>query len=109
MDITLPSIPAGITVLLALLAPYAAAIINNPRWPSSARKLVSIVVSIVLAGIVMAGYYVTTGDLLPDWPALVLLAIVVMQASYALLVKQSAAKLERSTSSSTGQIGPNAD
>lgn len=99
MDITLPTIPAGVLVLLALVAPYAVAAINGAlpfiRKPWQ-KKLVAVVVSLVLTAVVLAFYFVYTGDTVPDWPVLVLLAIVVAQTSYSLVTKQTATAVERS-------------
>lgn len=98
MDITLPTIPAGVLVLLALAAPYVQALIQRPKWSPTVKKILAVVIPIVLTAIVLAFYYVYTGDAVPAWPALTLLAIVVAQASYALVTKDSAAALERRTS-----------
>ncbi|MDA4893035.1 hypothetical protein PFZ55_39855 [Streptomyces sp. MS2A] len=95
MDITLPTIPAGVLVLLALAAPYLQAIIQRPTWSPTVKRILAVVLAVVLAGIVLAFYYVYTGDTIPDWPVLVLLAIIVAQASYALLTKPSAVIVER--------------
>ena len=97
MPIELPAIPAGILTLLALLAPYAIAIINRPHWSAPAKKVVSIVVAVVLAVIVLTGYYLYTGDVVPSWPALVLLAILVVQASYSLVTRSTAKRIETAT------------
>lgn len=97
MDITLPTIPAGVLTLLALLAPYAIAIINRPGWSTNTKRVVSIAVAIILAAIVLIGYFLITRDVIPDWPVLVLLTIIVVQASYALITKSTATQLERST------------
>ena len=101
MDITLPTIPAGVLVLLALLAPYLQAIIQRPTWRPWVKRVLAIVLALVLAGVVLAFYYVYTGDVVPDWPVVVLLAIVVAQASYGLLTKTTAAAVER-----TVNVGP---
>lgn len=85
MEIALPVIPAGVLTLLSFFAPYAIALINHPGWKSGSKRLVAIVVSIVLALIVLVGYYLMTGDMLPSWPVLVLLAIIVTQAAFTLL------------------------
>lgn len=85
MNIELPAIPAGVLTLLAFFAPYAIALINSPHWKAGSKRLVAIVVSIVLALIVLVGYYLMTGDILPSWPVLVLLAITVTQAAFTLL------------------------
>ena len=94
MSINLPAIPAGILTLLAFFAPYAIAIINHPSWDPKWKRLVAIVVSIVLALVVMVLYYLMTGDLIPQWPVLLLLAIVVAQAAYALVLKPTAKSVE---------------
>lgn len=101
MNIELPTIPAGVLVLLALVAPYAVAALNG--WLPFIRKpwqkkAVSVVVSAVLTAAVLAFYYVYTGDVIPQWPVLVLLAIVVAQASYALVTKGTASAVERAAS-----------
>ncbi len=101
MNIELPTIPAGVLVLLALVAPYAVAALNGALpfvtkpWQ---KKAVSVVVSAILTAAVLAFYYVYTGDVVPAWPVLVLLAIVVAQASYALVTKASAAAIEQRAS-----------
>ncbi|MFF3029157.1 hypothetical protein [Microbacterium sp. NPDC057944] len=98
MDITLPTIPAGMLVLLGLLAPYVVGILNGALpfvqkpWQ---RKTLAIIFAVVLAGVVLAFYYAYTGDVIPQWPVLVLLAIVVVQASYALIAKSTASALEQ--------------
>ena len=94
MNIALPAIPAGILTLLAFFAPYAIAIINHPSWDPKWKRLVAIIVSVVLALVVMVLYYLMTGDLIPQWPVLLLLAIVVTQAAYALVLKPSAKSVE---------------
>lgn len=96
MPIELPAIPAGMLVLMGLFAPYAIALINHPGWAPKWKKLVSIVVSLLLAAIVIAIYYFTTGDVIPDWPMLLLLSVLVVQTSYGLLLKKSATEVERS-------------
>lgn len=101
MNIELPTIPAGVLVLLALVAPYAVAALNGALpfvkkpWQ---KKAVAIIVAALLTAAVLAFYYAYTGDVIPQWPVLVLLAIVVAQASYALVTKSTAAALERSAS-----------
>ena len=59
---------------------------------------------LALAGVVLAFYYVYTGDVVPDWPVLVPLAIIVAQTSYGLITRETAAKVERTLN--PGPIGP---
>jgi hypothetical protein len=102
-DIAIPTIPVGILVLLNFFAPYATAVAIDPRWPAARKKLVAIVVSVVLAVVVILFAW-WLGSPIPAWPVLVLLAVVISQASYALIVKQSADALASSTG--TGASGP---
>lgn len=98
MEINLPVIPAGILTLLSLLAPYVIAIINRPTWSASTKRVVSVAASVILAAVVILGYFWYTRDVVPDWPVLILLAIVVVQASYALVTKDAgAARVEART------------
>lgn len=101
MDITLPTIPAGVLVLLALAAPYVQALIQRPTWSATVKKVVAVAVAIVLTAVVLLFYYVYTGDTVPAWPVLILLAIVVAQASYTLVTKNTATALEQRTSPPT--------
>lgn len=97
MDITLPAIPAGILTLLATFAPYAIAALNGALgWvkSSAAKKVVTVVVAVLLAAIVTFLYYAWTGDAIPAWPVMIVLSLLVVSASYALLVKKSASKVE---------------
>ena len=87
MEIVIPVIPAGVLTLLAFFAPFAIAIINHPGWKAGSKRLVAIVTSIVLGLVVLGFYYLLTGDTPPGWPWLILLTIVVTQATYALLRK----------------------
>jgi peptidoglycan/LPS O-acetylase OafA/YrhL len=105
MDITLPTIPAGVLVLLALLVPYLQAIIQRPSWRPWVKRVIAVALALILAAVVLAFYYVYTGDVVPGWPVLVLLAIVVAQASYAMLTRDTAATLER-TLNAGSNIGP---
>lgn len=93
MEIVIPVIPAGVLTLLAFFAPFAIAIINHPGWKAGSKRLVAIVTSIVLGLVVLGFYYLVTGDTPPGWPWLILLAIVVTQAAYALL-RKSASEVE---------------
>ena len=104
MEIELPAIPAGVLTLLALIAPYFQALIQRPSWKPAIKKVIAVVLAIVLTAIVLWFYFVYTGDVVPAWPVLALLAIVVAQASYSLFTRTSAAALERAT---TPTIVPN--
>lgn len=98
MDITLPTIPAGVLVLLAIASPYVQALIQRPSWPANVKKIVAVVLAIVLTVVVLLFYYVYTGDTVPAWPVLALLAIVVAQTSYTFVTKGTATALEQRTS-----------
>lgn len=96
MSIELPTIPAGVLTLLAVFAPYAIALINSPKWSAGSKRFMSVAVSIGLALIAIVGYYLITREPLvwENWPMLVLLFVIVAQASYALVTKPSASKVE---------------
>ncbi len=103
MDLTIPTAPAGVLALLAFFGPYAVAFLNGalPFVKTAAqRKLVTLIVAVLLTAIVLVVYYAITGDTIPQWPTFVLLAIVVISASYSLVTKSSASKLEAKFDSS---------
>ena len=97
MNIELPTIPAGVMVLLGFFAPYAVALVNRPEWSAWHKRLISVAVNAMLAVVALGGYYVITKEPVPEWPQLVLLAIVVSQAAYALLLKPTAVALEQTS------------
>lgn len=103
MDINMPAVPLGILTLLSLFAPYAVSFINHRRWAPSSKRLVAIVTSLVLALIVIALYYLMTGEPPMDWPYMLVLAVLVTQTSYSLLLKPSATIVE--ARAGTGSVG----
>lgn len=100
MDIELPAIPTGVLVLLGIVSPWGQALLQRFVDVSPlVKKIISVLLSILLTAVVLAFYYVYTGDTVPGWPVLVLLTIVVAQATYALIARDAgAAELERRTS-----------
>lgn len=105
MNITLPEIPLGILALLAFFGPYLVAFLNGvlpfvkEPWQ---KKVVTVVVSILLAAVVILFYYFMTGDVLPSWPAFVILSLLVVSASYAFITKKSATKVEVASTADGG-------
>lgn len=95
---TIPEVPAAIVAILGLLAPYAVALVNRPEWTVAVKRIVSVVVPVVLAAIALVLFYATTGEPVPEWPQLVIIAVVVTQASHALIARESADKVEKATS-----------
>lgn len=95
MDITIPEVPAGILTLLSFFAPYAIALVNRPTWSASAKRLMSVGVSVLLAAAVWVLYFAITGDGLTDWPKMIILAVVITQASYALVTEESSKAVSR--------------
>lgn len=99
MDIAIPVAPLGIITLLGFFAPYAVGPLNGilPFVTKPVhRKLVSIAVAVVLAVVVMVFYFSITREPVTDWWLFTLLAIVVVNASYALITRDLGAKqLER--------------
>lgn len=108
MNIILPEIPAGVLVLLAFFAPYAIGALNGAlpfvtkAWQ---KKLVTVVVAILLAVIVLAFYYFMSGDIVPSWPVFIILSLLVTSASYALVTKTSATKVEQAVSTPDDGVG----
>jgi hypothetical protein len=98
MEITIPAIPIGLLTLLGFLTPLAVALVTKPAWTAAQRKIVSIIISALLAAVALILYYAISHDPLPEWPLLVLLAIVVAQASYTLVLKGAADRIDQATS-----------
>lgn len=98
MDIAIPAAPLGVLTLLSFFAPYAVGALNGAlpfvKTPWQ-KKVVSIVVAVVLATIVMVFYYAITKEPITDWWLFTLLAIVIVNASYALVTRSSASAVER--------------
>jgi hypothetical protein len=92
-EFALPTVPAVITLLLNFFAPYAVALVVDPAWPAKYKKLVAIITSLVLSAVVLIFAVLVGGYVMPAWPVLALLAIAVAQASYDLVLKQSANRL----------------
>ncbi len=98
MDIAIPAAPLGVLTLLGFFAPYAVGALNGvlsfvkKPWQ---KKAVSISVALVLAAIVIVFYYAITGDAVANWWIFALLAIVIVNASYALITRSSASAIER--------------
>lgn len=104
MELTIPAIPAAVIVLLNFFAPYAVAVAVRPEWPTRYKKLVAVIVSAVLAVVVLALAFFGFGVEVPEWPALILVAVSVSQASYDLVLRRSADRLSAATSSPPPQL-----
>jgi hypothetical protein len=98
-SISIPAVPIGILTLLGFLTPLAIAVVTNPAWSAAQRKIVSIITSIALAAGALVLYFALTHEPIPEWPLLVLLSLVVAQASYTLVLKGVADRIDRATSS----------
>lgn len=96
-DFTLPVAPVALTAILGLLAPYVVAIVNRPQWSPNAKRIVSVLATVALTVVALVLFYAVTKEPVPEWPQLVLLAIVVSQAAYALLLKPTAVALEQTS------------
>lgn len=94
----IPTIPAVIITLLGIFAPYAIAVVNRPEWSVTAKKVVAVVASLVIAAVALVIYFAATGEPVPQWWVLLLLGLFVTQASYSLVTKPSATRLEFATS-----------
>lgn len=91
--IEIPAIPAGVLTLLQFVAPYAIAIVQNPRWSATQKKIVAIVASVLLTAIVLVVAVVGFGLPVGSWWAFGLLGVVVSQTSYSLVTGSSARNL----------------
>lgn len=98
MDIAIPVAPLGVLTLLGFFAPHAVGALNGAlpfvktAWQ---KKIVSVTVALVLAAIVVVFYYAITKEPITDWWLFALLAIVIVNASYALITRSSASAVER--------------
>ncbi len=96
-DFELPALAVGITVLIGFLSTYFIAFLNGvlpfvkESWQ---KKIVTVVVAVVMAGVSMLLYYAITGEAVPQWPVLVVLSLLAVSASYALLTKNASASIE---------------
>lgn len=97
MDITIPTIPIGVLTLLAFFGPYAVGLLNGvlpfvtKPWQ---KKAVALVVALLLAAAVLVLYLAITGDWPTSWPIWVLLSVLVLTASYALVTKPTAKRIQ---------------
>lgn len=94
MNLDIPAIPAGVLTLIAFFLPYAQAVLQRPTWTSAQKKLLTIGLSVAVTAIALVIYYAATGDVLPNWPIFILLVLSVAQASYAMLLGDSASRIE---------------
>lgn len=105
----IPTVPAAIITLLGFFAPYAIALVNRPEWSTNTKRIVAVFASLVLAAIALVIYFVATGEPIPEWWTMLLLCVVVTQASHSLIMRESADKLELATSkidAGTAGTGP---
>lgn len=106
MEITLPAVPLGILTLLAFFTPFAASVINGALTfvqGRNARRIVSVLLTLVLTAVVIAFYYGMTGDTIESWWAFALIAIMVAQSAWSLLFKKPAEKLEATVEGATAK------
>ena len=96
-EFTLPVAPVAVTAILGLLAPYFIAIVNRPQWAPHVKRIVAVAATVALTAVALVLFYAVTKEPVPEWPQLVLLAIVVSQAAYALLLKPTAVTLEQTS------------
>ena len=97
-EFELPEIPAAIIAVLGLVTPWLLALVNQPHWSPLVKRLIAVAGSVVLSLAVLVWYYAWAGDPWPAWPQLVLLGLLVSQATYALIAQPSAKALEQKTS-----------
>jgi hypothetical protein len=86
----IPTVPTIVLVLVNFFAPYVVSLVTADFWPTAAKKWVSIAVAALLAAVVLIVAHFGFGFAIPAWPQLILLGIVITQASYSILLKDSA-------------------
>lgn len=89
----LPVIPTAVLAVVNLLAPFAIAVVNAPRWTAGSKRWMSVAASVLLSLVALAIFY-ASGEPLPNWPQLLLLGVLVSQSSYTLLFKKPATEIE---------------
>jgi hypothetical protein len=97
-------LPIVLTILLTVLSPYAAAVVNRVQWSSETKNLVALTLSIIIAVL----YLLLTGGI-ADWSQLgiVIPAIYgLQQAAYNFILKNSATKLEAATTAGAVVVSP---
>lgn len=98
-ELELPEIPAFVLVVVNLFAPYIIALVNQPSWSPNAKRLISVAGSLILSVVALGIYYAASGEPIPAWWVLLLLGVLVSQATYSLIAKPLGAKvLEEATS-----------
>jgi hypothetical protein len=90
-------VPTIVLVLINFVMPYVVSIATSPAWPKTATKWVSIGLSALAAAAVLLVAHFGFGFAIPAWPQLIILGIVVTQASYSLLLKESADAVQKNT------------
>jgi hypothetical protein len=103
----IPTVPTIVLVLVNFFAPYLVSIIASPLWPKAAVKWISIATSAILAAAVLIVAHFGFGFAIPAWPQLLILGVVVTQAAYSLLLKDSADAVKNSTGVGTSGGTPN--
>jgi hypothetical protein len=86
----IPTVPTLLLVLVNFFVPYAVALVTAPFWPKTAKKFVSIGVSLILTAAVLTIAHFGFAYAIPTWPQLLLLGILVSQTVYTTLLKPTA-------------------
>lgn len=95
MDIAIPTPALGIITLLGFFSTYGISFLNGvlpfvtKPWQ---KKVVSVAVAVVLAVVVIVFYVQITGEPIGDPWAFAILSIVIIQAAYALVTRDTGAK-----------------
>lgn len=104
---TVPTVPAIVVLLVNFGAPYLVSVVQSPLWPKNAKKIASVIVSVLLTAIVLVVAHFGFAFVIPAWPELIILGIVCCAFSYSVLLKDSADAITNSTGTGTAQGVPN--
>lgn len=108
-EFELPAVPASIVTILGILTPYLVALVNQPRWSATQKRVIGAVGSFAVSGAAIAIYYGVSGEPVTNWWSMLLLGLLVSQTAYALVAKPSAKTLEVASSKSAEAAEPEGD
>lgn len=103
-EFELPTLAFGITLLMGFISTYAISFLNGvlpfvkEDWH---KQVVTVIVSLAVAGLSIWLYYAISKEPLPEWPIFLLIGLMATSASYGLVTKKAGAKfIERKFSGS---------
>jgi hypothetical protein len=86
----IPAVPTLVLVLVNFFAPYLISLATAAFWPKAAKKWVSIGISVLLTAVVILVAHFGFAFVIPAWPQLLILGVLVSQTAYSVLLKDTA-------------------